>query len=476
MPLILDDVPRGLTQVLAQEGVPFRSRMAGSAKGRFLLFDSRRGRCPTLLPGQMAIDVDRLRDAFEGDPFEQLLDETAERHQWNVAGLVVSEEIARVDRRAIRRRLIEKLRARIEQAGGVWLCVGAFPYPYRSAVNVRIDYDRYDEQDFYTLMQVIDGEHHATSHFVCGAAYEPHPSALARLRGLDVGTHGYHHHTYLTESENLRNIRRGMETLAAAGIEPSGFAAPHGRFHRGLLAAMESLEIGHSGEFALAYDDLPFFPYGGTVLQIPVHPICLGLFLDTVQGDGPRRIAATQQAVRTAVDYFRQVARQKYHAGEPVFLYGHPTGRLGRYPQVLRAVFDTVGEFGAAWKVTCTRFADWWRHRATVRLTVVRRDDQFVVKTESLPREFRMAIEYHRGRHVARMHLDHEVLRFSPTALAYENLSPRPTFQPVRVDAAHTLRSHVRRVIDWEKETPPEEIPLVNWRNLAKRVLRQFRS
>ena len=38
--------------------------------------------------------------------------------------------------------------------------------------------------------------------------------------------------------------------------------------------------------------------------------------------------------------------------GEPVFLYGHPTGRLGRYPEVLRAVFETVDGFGAVWKTT----------------------------------------------------------------------------------------------------------------------------
>ena len=33
---------------------------------------------------------------------------------------------------------------RIEQAGGIWLCVAAFPFPYRSALNFRIDYDRYE--------------------------------------------------------------------------------------------------------------------------------------------------------------------------------------------------------------------------------------------------------------------------------------------------------------------------------------------
>ena len=480
LPLILDNVPPGLVRALAQQGIPFRRRAAAPrgcpAEGRFVLFDSHSGPYRPLAYGQVALDVHPLRSGWDQDPFQTLLDERSARHCWQIAGLTLTEEIARVDRRAVRQRILAQLSAEIEQAGGIWLSVAAFPFPYRSALNFRIDYDQYNAADFDATLHTLDGNEHATSHFVNAAAYLSHDEAVHRLRGLDVGSHGYRHHTYLTEAENLSNVRRGIETLGVLGIEPSGFAAPHGRFNRGLLSALEKLHVGHSSEFGLAYDELPFFPHDGNVLQIPVHPVCLGLFLEAVRGEGPRRAAAVQQAVRAAIDYFRETARAKYRAGEPVFFYGHPTGRLGTYPQVLRSVFDTADTFAAIWKTTLSKFAAWWRARAEVRLSVVRQQDTFVVTANYRPTGYRLGIEYWRGRHVARMPLEGRVVQFSPSALAYENSAPRPDIRPVRVDGPEGLRGRIRRWIDWERETPVEEIETTTWRNWAKRTLRRLRQ
>jgi len=62
LPLVLDDVPRGLRLALAQEGVPYCDRRHHARDGRFVLFDSRSGRCRAPLPGQIVIDVDLLRE------------------------------------------------------------------------------------------------------------------------------------------------------------------------------------------------------------------------------------------------------------------------------------------------------------------------------------------------------------------------------------------------------------------------------
>ncbi len=426
--------------------------------------------------GQVGIDVDQLREGSVGDPMAMLLQQRAHRHRWQIAGLSVSEEIAQVDQRAVRRRVLDLLREAIERAGGVWVTMSAYPFPYRSALNFRIDYDQFDAADFHATLDTIAGYEDATSHFVNAAAYLSHDDALRRLAGLDVGSHGYHHHTYRTVEENFANIQRGIKTLEALGFEPSGFVAPGGRFNRNLLRAMDRLGVSHSSEFALAYDELPFFPEDSNVLQIPIHPICLGLFLENVNADGPRAAAATQQIVRTAVDYFRQTARGKYRHGEPVFLYGHPTGRLGRYPQVLRAVFDTADEFGAIWKTTLSEFAAWWRARAEVQLRVVRRGERFEVQGDNQPQKYRIGIEYWRGEHVARMPLRRRGLSFSPSALAYENRKPRANVRPVRLDQPEGLRGHLKRLIDWERETPINEIPRSTLRNWTKRILRTLQK
>ncbi len=498
LPLILDDVPLGLRQALAQEGVPFRVAVGGSvkgpAKGRFLLFDSRRGPCPPPAAGQKPIDVDELRrtaatdESAPGvDPFEALVESRAARLQWRIAGITVEEDAARFDKRGIRRQLMGRLRRMVEERGGAWLRLSAFPFPYRSAFNFRIDYDQFDREDFKATLDAIRGHEEASSHFVNAAAYAHAGDAWERFRGLDVGSHGYWHHTYRTEEENLRNIRRGIEAIESHGIATSGFTAPGGRFYPQLQAAMAKLNISHSSEFALAYDEVPFgvlttdsLAAGeNQLLQIPVHPVCLGSFLEAASGNGGNMSASAEKArqraaVRAAVEHYTATARQRYLAGEPVFLYGHPSGRLGRHPRVLQEIFATVDDFAAVWPVTMSRFADWWRARLAARLSISRQGEGFLVSAEDISPRYRFGIEYSRDRHVALMPIDGPTLYFSPGALAYQNRGAATSFRPVRVDRAHGLKNHIRHLLDWERVTPIEEIGAATWRNRAKRSLRRW--
>ncbi len=478
LPLVLDNVPRGLRQALAQEGIPVVERRPGSLEGRFILFDSRAGASQPPALGQIAIDVDPLRLAFEEDPFAALVDQRAVCVQWQIAEFELIEEIARVDKRAVRRRLLDLLRSTLEQHGGVWLRVAAFPFPYRSALNFRFDYDHYDPADFHSTLDAVAGHEEATSHYVCGSAYESAGDALGRLRGLDVGVHGFRHHTYQTVEENLRNISRGIDVLLAAGIEPSGFVAPHGRFNRALLVAMETLGISHSSEFALAYDELPFAMGTAGIVQIPIHPVCLELFVDAVKRTAtPTSLERSQRmatAIAAARDYLCQVAQIKYRLGEPVFLYGHPTGLAGGCTQVVQQVFKATSGFGALWKTSLSQINAWWRARATVRIRVTAREGHFIVTAESGLPAYPVGIEYLRGRHVALLPLDRPVVQFSPEALAYEHRTASLSATPVEIHSSGGLRGHVRRWIDWERVTPIEEIPTGTWRNWAKRTLRQW--
>jgi peptidoglycan/xylan/chitin deacetylase (PgdA/CDA1 family) len=472
----LDNVPRGLRQALLQEGVPVRERQPGPPEGRFILFDSRTGRCRPPSIGQSAIDVDPLRRGWEEDPFKALVDQRAARFQWEIAGLELSEEIARTDKQTVRRKLLDQLREKIEQCGGIWVRVAAFPFPYHSALNFRLDYDHYNPEDFQTTLDAIADIEPATSHYVCGSAYQSAPEALARLRGLDVGSHGYRHHTYRTVEENLRNISRGIDVLRSAGIDPRGFVAPHGRFNRGLLVALETLGIPYSSEFALAYDDLPFLVGSSDVLQIPIHPVCLELFAEAARrtAQGGAAAVSMETAVRAAAEYFQQLAQIKYRSGEPVFFYGHPTGRAGGLTRVLPQLAQTVAGFGAIWKTTLSQFNDWWRARAEVSFHVTTRFDEYIMTLDRPLPGYPVGIEYLRGKHLALIPLDRQVVQFSPGALAYETRLPPPPTRAVRVDRPEGFRGRVRRMIDWEYVTPVEEIATGTWRNWAKRTLRRW--
>lgn len=480
LPLVVGDVPPALVRLLAQEGIPFLRDSMGSTggppAGRFFLYDSAASARRIAAIGQVPIDV-RLCAADEAeDPFAALEDEQSKRHHWKIGGLDISQEVARVDRRAVRQRVMGRLRAAIESAGGAWMRVGAFPFPYRSAFNFRVNYDDYTATDFDDTLAAIAGHDDAVSHYVCGASFDRHPDVLSRLRGRDVGSHGYWHHTYLDATDNLRNVRRAIDVLREAGIESSGFASPGGRFNRGLHSALAVLGVTHSSEYGLAYDELPFFPSDSEVLQIPVHPINLGMFLDAachaLAGD---RTAETI-AADVACAHLVRVTNAKYQAAEPIFLHGHSTGRLAQYPQVLRGVLRTVDGFAAVWRTTLTDFARWWRAREQVRLRVYRDGRQLVCYVDQVPHDYRSSVEFWRGDHVAPIPLDDPVIRIVPEALAFQNRRATPLPQPVRVDPAQGLRGSVLRYFDWERVTPVEEINAAWWRGWVKRTLRRMQQ
>src|SRR5207302_8403114 len=111
--------------------------------GRFVAFDGRRVSASkvraTLSGRHVAIDVDRLRRGEPADPFAALVDARSAPVTWRVAGLDLTERVSRHDKAAIRRRLIQRLREAIAEAGGLWVRLSPYPFPYRSAFNLRAD-------------------------------------------------------------------------------------------------------------------------------------------------------------------------------------------------------------------------------------------------------------------------------------------------------------------------------------------------
>ena len=114
LPLLLSEVPRPLRVWLKQEGIAYRDHRSADAVGRFVLFDSQATPHPPLEAEQVAIDVDQLRTTLGSDPFDEWLETNVTRGLWMFGPLSVSEEIAEVDRRAVRQRALLVLRGIIE--------------------------------------------------------------------------------------------------------------------------------------------------------------------------------------------------------------------------------------------------------------------------------------------------------------------------------------------------------------------------
>jgi hypothetical protein len=491
LPLVVDAVPEALRRALSREGVPWADRAAAPLAGRLVLFDSRRRKAPPLAEGQTAIAIDATWSDSEADPLSALADEHANRQAWNLGPLRVTEQIARHDKRAQRRRLMDGLRRAVEGAGGIWLRIAAHPHPYRGAFTFRFDHDEYVAADFDAVLTAIDGHETATSHYVCASTHAAHPEALARLRGLDVGSHGYRHHTYLDPLANRRNISRGIETLRAHGLEPRGFVAPHGRWTRDMAEALGDLRISHGGEFGWAYDDWPGFvldegprgphpPVPGVdsqrPLQLPVHPVCLGIALEAARGLPSAAALAAEAVVDLVAGHFQTVVRERLAAGEPTILYGHPDGRLGRYPRLLRETFAQAGQLPGLWRTNCSLLAEWWRQRDRIRLEVHGDRQRLKIVAEGLPDNWQVAVEHFEGSRLARRPLDGPVSEVIVESLEHREVAPPALPSPRPVMERTDLRGRLLGYLDWEHVTPTSEINVGTWRGRIKRSLRGLRD
>jgi hypothetical protein len=476
LPLQLADVPPTLRRILSQDGVPFEEFGTSPRAGRFVLFDSLRSAKPPVAAGQETIDIAELRRDFSVDPFDQLDDMTTARTWWQVGSWTAAESTARVDKGSLRTAVLEKLRNRIESRGGVWMRLAPVPYPYRSAFNFRFDHDEFVAADFHAVRAAITGYEEATTHFICAATHEQGGHALQTLRGCDVGSHGYLHHTYATFSENRLNIARGIESLRRHGFEPSGFAAPHGRFHAASAVATASLGITHGSEFAAAYDDRPYFPAGNVVLQLPIHPVCLGIVLEAAAASGDCDEAVRACAAEAVAEHFVTVAHTKRELGEPIFLYGHPDGRLGRYPQILHRVLSTVADWSDVWRTTLTEFQRWWRARATVTVRVYAATKGFEIRDAVLPNGFKIGMQWISEAGEASFALTAAPQVVTRTNTAFRPIARSQVPRPVRVDSQRSWRERLRSALDWEYVTPIEQIDVSRWQGRLKRSLRRWKA
>jgi hypothetical protein len=478
LPLMLWETPPGLQLALAQEGVPFlRVRdphpLAFQA-GRFVLYDGKK-----VAPGQVranlssrhaALDVDLFRDGERIDPFRALIDTESTAATWPIENLSVVERHSRQPKSAIRRRLIDQIRKAVTNKGGIWARLSAYPFPYKSAFNLRLDLDEPNVDDYFRFAKARQPLDDCSTHFVSTSAYGTTSSVLEDLRKVDTQSHGHYHFVYREPDANRRNLDRAHQILVQSGFQPRGFAGPHGRWNEGLDGVLEDLGYSYSSDFQLGYDDLPFFPWRGSrfskVLQVPVHPLCEGVFFEAGGN------------ARTVADHFVRVVRTKVEAGEPAFVYGHPERRLGRYPEIVQELAEAVERETLLWRTTLSEFARWWQWRSNRRWSVVTRaEGQFEIQFDDWDVAYPLAMEFVRSSHVAVIPLNGPRTSFSTRGLAFERRMGRADLpSPTAFRGPIGIKAAVRRALDWETVTPVEELPGGSIAARVKRELRRWKE
>jgi hypothetical protein len=294
---------------------------------------------------------------------------------------------------------------------------------------------------------------------------------LADLLGFDTQSHGHHHVIYRDPEANRRNLTRAHRILVDSGLTPVGFAGPHGRWNPGLDRTLEDLGYRYSSDFQLGFDDLPFYPWLGDrfskVLQVPIHPVCEGLFMEEGVDDG-----------RVVAQYLARVVRTKINACEPAFVYGHPERRLARFPEVLAELAAVVAREPYVWRATLTEFAQWWRWRGERRWSIVPKPEgRFELQFDDWSTEFPLAVEVVRGQHVSTVPVTGPRMLLRLEDLAYERRELRPEFPPPMLTRRMpSLRTAVRTALDWETVTPLDELPSNLLADRVKKGLRWWRD
>jgi hypothetical protein len=479
-PLLLWKTPPGLEVILAQEGVAFETikeaRPYSLRAGRFVLFDSRVVATNELrrhlAPHQIAIDIDALRDREPVDPFVAILDHRAARATWALDSATLSERVARFPKAWIRRRLIDRLRAAIQRAGAVWIRLAPFPYPFRAAFGLRVDLDEPAPGDYHRYARALGPLAECCTHFVSTHAYGHNAGVLSDLRRYDTQSHGHFHHVYRDPEANRTNVERADRILRGCGFQPRGFAAPHGRWRPSLDDALEDLGYSYSSDFQVGYDDLPFYPWKrdrfSRILQVPVHPVCEGLFLE-----------AGMQDPEVIGDYMRRLIASKLAAGELTIVYGHPERRLAVMPQVLKAMANVIEHEPLVWRTNFTELARWWRWRGERRWLAIPRDqDRLEIQFDEWDRKYPLALEIQRGRFRSLFPLSGPRTTLSLDDLAYERIDiDQPSQSPPVMDRRPPgLKRVVQAALDWETVTPLDAIPRSSIPNRVKRGLRWWKE
>ena len=262
-----------------------------------------------------------------------------------------SEIVSVVSKGVLRRLVLEILETLHHQREVPFVHQWHIPNGAETLFTFRVDSDKGNQDEVQSLFEACEAFHIPTAWFLDTKSHEHWLEKFASFGAQEVGVHCYHHATFDTVNENLSNFSKAAGLLRMNGIDPIGAAAPFGRWNESVGQAYEQLHLPFSSEFTYSYDTLPSYPWIGeresSVLQIPIHPICIGSLL------------RTRYTPEEMLSYFVQVVERKIFEREPICFYHHPTHA---HTDVLRGIFEYLQERSIE-PLSYSQYASWWKKR-----------------------------------------------------------------------------------------------------------------
>jgi hypothetical protein len=262
-----------------------------------------------------------------------------------------SEQVSKVSKGKVRKivqQLIEELH---HQQNLPFVHKWFFPRDTQNVFIFRIDTDFCSKKDADEMYKICRKNGISATWFL-DTDSDDRMTNYVSMNGQEMAIHCDKHFVYDNLEDNYNNILKADKKLKKCRINATGFAAPFGDWNPSLDKALQKLELKYSSEFALNYDDLPFYPnYNNkfsSVLQIPIHPISLG------------RLRRSHFNKNEMLQYFLGIIKEKAELKEPVIIYHHPHHK---HFDIFDKIFQFVNskDFG---NMSMKEFSKWWERRA----------------------------------------------------------------------------------------------------------------
>jgi hypothetical protein len=261
-----------------------------------------------------------------------------------------------------------------------------YPRSARSIFSFRIDTDYGSQQQIESLYQLSLKHNIPFTWFVDVGSQKEWINYFAQMTGQEIGLHCYEHKVHDSYADNYQNIGKALDIMVNAGINPKGFAAPFGRWNGSLTQAIRDHNFYYSSEFAYDYDNLPSYTVLNenptSVLQVPIHPICIG----SLRRQG---FLGEEMAL-----YFRQQVDKKLQLNEPIIFYHHPThNRLEVIENILNYVKSKSLKI-----MKMKDYAGWWMERDKIEMKIDFEKGNLKISGENISDEVYIRITTEDGR------------------------------------------------------------------------------
>lgn len=300
--------------------------------------------------------------------------------------LLPSERVSRQSKNTIRSIVQRALEYLHTKRNIPFVYLWPFPNGQETIFNFRIDTDFSTPDKLNTLYDLCCQHDIPATWFVETGSSESFIEQFSNMESQEIGLHGHQHRIWRQYQRNERDVKKGIDVLLKATISPKGYASPFGKWNISLSKAIEHHGFVYSSEFALDFDDLPFYPYledrFSSMLQIPVHPITTA------------RLRNAHHSTKEMKQYYENFLQQCLRFQFPFFIYDHPTGvNL----DVIKFIFNLVQEHNLQ-PTSLLNYAEWWKQKSTYKTEILYQDNSLIQKINNSDPTMRLCIRVDNNR------------------------------------------------------------------------------